>query len=116
MNLIDLRIFSTQLMLYLKTSCHLLTTHINGLHLGSEHLCRGTCINFIKTISEGLLNQTIDHKASLIFFQLCTDSSVTDQDAILLRKVHPDTHEPATVFASIKCLKETGQAGFCPDK
>jgi hypothetical protein len=38
-------------------------------------------------------------------FQLCTDSSVTDQEAIVLRKVNPDTHEPATVFASIKCLK-----------
>jgi hypothetical protein len=35
----------------------------------------------------------------------CTDSSVTDQEAILLRKVNPDTHEPATVFASIECLK-----------
>ena len=33
-----------------------------------------------------------------------TDFSVTDQEAILLRKVHPDTHQPATVFASIECL------------
>ena len=38
MNLINIRIYSTQLMLYLKTSCHSLTTHINGLHLGSDHL------------------------------------------------------------------------------
>jgi hypothetical protein len=30
MNLIDMRIFSTQLKLYLKTFCHSLTTHING--------------------------------------------------------------------------------------
>jgi len=29
MNLIDMRIFSTQLMLYLNSSCHSLTTHIN---------------------------------------------------------------------------------------
>ena len=35
-----------------------------------------------------------------------TDSFVTDyQEVILLRKVHPDTHEHATVFASIECLK-----------
>jgi hypothetical protein len=49
-------------------------------------------------------------------FQLCTDFFVTDQDAILLRKVHPDTQEPATVFASIECLKRTGQVGFRLDK
>ena len=42
-------------------------------------------------------------------FHLCTDSSVIDQEAILLVKVHPDTREPATVYASIECLKETGQ-------
>jgi hypothetical protein len=29
-----------------------------------------------------------------------TDFSVTDQEAILLRKVHPDTHEPVIVFAT----------------
>ena len=58
MNLIDIRIFSTQLMLYLKTSCHSLTKYTNGLHLGSNHLCRGTCANFIKTISEALRNRT----------------------------------------------------------
>ena len=110
-----MRIFSTQLILYLKTSCHSLTTHINGLHLGSDHLCRGTCINFIKTISEVLHNHTIDHKTSSIYFN-CVDSSVTNHEAILLRKVHPDARESATVFASIECLKRTGQVGFCPDK
>ncbi len=68
MNLIDMRIFLTQLMLYLKTSCHSLTPHLNGLYLGSDHLCMGTCINFIKTISEVLRNHTIDHKASSIYF------------------------------------------------
>jgi hypothetical protein len=50
---------------------------------------------------------------------LCTDYFVTDQDAILLRKVHPDTHEPATVFASIKCLKRNWTSNFfqitCPE-
>jgi hypothetical protein len=45
-------------------------------------------------------------------FQLCTDFFVTDQDAILLRKVHPDTQEPATVFASIKCLKRNWTSNF----
>jgi hypothetical protein len=61
MNLIDMRIFSTQLMMYLKTSCHSLTTHISGLYLGSDNLCRGICVNFIKTISEVLRNNVIDH-------------------------------------------------------
>ena len=37
-------------------------------------------------------------------FQLCTDSSVTDQEARILRKVLPDTHQ-TTVFASIECLR-----------
>ena len=63
-----MRIFSRQLMLYLKTSCHSPTTHINGLHLGSDNLCKDTCANFIKTISEVFPNHTIDHKASLIYF------------------------------------------------
>jgi len=40
MNLIDMGIFSTQLMLYLKTPCLSVTTHLNGLHLGSDHLGR----------------------------------------------------------------------------
>lgn len=48
MNLINIRIFSPQLMLYLKPSYHSRTTHINCLHMGSDHLGRGTCINFIK--------------------------------------------------------------------
>jgi hypothetical protein len=61
MNLIDMRIFSTQLMMYLKTSCHSLTTHISGLYLGSDNLCRGICVNCIKTISEVLRNNLIDH-------------------------------------------------------
>ena len=80
--------------------------------------CKGTCIKFIKTISEVLLNQTIDHKdkASLICFN-CVQT-VTDQEAILLRKVHPDTRESATVFAIIKCLKRNRTSNFfqitCP--
>ena len=65
---------------------------INGLHLGSYHLCRVTCINIIKTISEVLRNHTIDQKSKFNVFHLCTDSSVTDQKAILIRKVHPYTH------------------------
>jgi len=48
MNLIDMRIFSTQLMLYLKTSCHSMTTHINGLYLGSNHLCRVFALTLLK--------------------------------------------------------------------
>jgi hypothetical protein len=56
-------------MLYLKASYHSMTTHINGFHLGSDHLCKDTCINFIKTISEVLLNHTIDHKASSLYFK-----------------------------------------------
>ena len=59
---------------------------------------------FIKTISKVLRNHTIDRKARLMYFN-CVDSSVTDQETILLRKAHPDTHEPATVFASIECFK-----------
>ena len=70
---------------------------------------QGTCVNFIKTISEVLRNDVIDHMKQVWFISIMsdgsTDSFVTDQEAILLRYVHPDTHEPATVFASIKCLK-----------
>ena len=40
-----------------------------------------------------------------------TDSSVTDQEAVLLRYVHPDTHEPATVFASIEKLENAAAEG-----
>jgi hypothetical protein len=49
-------------------------------------------------------------------FLLCTDSSVTDQEAIPLRKVHPDIHELVIVLAGIECIERTGQVGFCPDK
>ena len=68
MKLIDMRVFSTQLMVYLKISYHSLTTHINELRLGSDHVCMGTCVNFIKTISEVLHNHTTDHKASSMYF------------------------------------------------
>ena len=58
--------------------------------------------NFIKTISEVLRNHTIDHKASSIYINCVhTLSLIIYAEAILLRKVHPDIHEPATVFASI---------------
>ena len=76
MNLLDMRIFSTQLMLYLKTCCHSLTTHINGFHLGSDHLCKGTCVNFIKTIYEVLRKHTIDYKASSTYFN-CVQSPLS---------------------------------------
>ena len=78
--------------------------------MGSDHLCKGNGVNFIKTISEVLCNNVIDHMKQVWFISIMsdcsTDSFVTDyQDGILLRKVHPDTHEPASVFASIECLK-----------
>ena len=66
---------------------------------------QGTCVNLIKTISEVLRNNVIDHMKQVWFISIMsdgsTDSFVADQEAILLRYVH----EPATVFASIKCLK-----------
>jgi len=43
-----------------------------------------------------------------------THLSITHQDALFLRYVHPDTHEPATVFAGIKCFKK--QDFFFTDK
>ena len=62
----------------------------NYLHLGSDHLGRDVCVNFIKTIFKILRNDVIDN---INKFNL------------------------ATVFASIKCLyKKIGQVGFCPDK
>jgi hypothetical protein len=50
--------------------------------LGSDYLCRGTALTLLKTISAVLRNHTTDHKASSIYFngELCTDSSVTDQE------------------------------------
>ena len=60
-----------------------------------------------KNNSEVLRNNVIDHMKQVRFISIMSDDSrpLTDQEAILLRKVHPDTHEPANVFASIKCLK-----------
>jgi len=62
------------------------------------------CVNCIKTISEVLLNDVIDHMKKAQFISIIsdgsTDPSVTDQETILLRYVPPDMHEPATSFAS----------------
>jgi hypothetical protein len=45
MNLIDMR---TQLMLYLKTSYHSLTTHLNGLNLGRDYIGRVLVLTLLK--------------------------------------------------------------------
>ena len=80
----QLEFFSTQLILYLKNNrlfsdCTFLSEIqiLNGLHLGSDHLGRDVCVNFIKTIFQILCNDVIDN---INKFNL------------------------ATVFASIKCL------------
>ena len=73
------------------------------LHLGSNHLDTDVCVNYIKTIPEVFRNDVIDHLKQAQFISIMPDSS-TDQEAILLRYVHPDIHEPATVFAIIRYL------------
>lgn len=87
----------------------------NGLHLGSDHLGRDACVNFIKTISEVIRNDIKNHMNRVRFISIMsdgsTDSSVTDQEAVLLRYVHPDTYEPATVFASIEKLENAAAEG-----
>jgi len=83
-----MRIFSTQLMLYLKASCQI-----------TDYTYKWS--SFMQ--GEVLRNHTIDHRASSIDFNCVqTPLSLINRDIpVLLRKVHPHTH----VFASIECLK-----------
>jgi len=117
MNLIDMRIFSTQLMLYLKTSCHSMTTHINGLYLGSNHLCRGICVNFIKTISHILRNNVIDNMKhvwfiSVMYRHLCHWS----RGNTFYKKSSLTLMNQQLCLQVSNVQKNPGQVGFCTDK
>jgi hypothetical protein len=59
-------------------------------------------LTLLKLYLKVLLNDVIDHMKKAQFISIIsdgsTDPSVTDQETILLRYVHPDMHEPATFF------------------
>ena len=75
----------------------------NGADLGNDHLSRDTCVVFQNSISNVLLNETKANLKNVRYFSVMsdssTDSSVIDQEGILLRYVHPETYEPVTSIA-----------------
>lgn len=87
----------------------------NGVNLGTDHRGRDACTNFVKSISSLLLNDVANHLKTVRFFSIMsdssTDSSVIDQEGILLRYIHPDTFEPHTAMASIESLENATADG-----
>lgn len=99
---------------YLKTTDYSLTAHSNV----KFQFDRDTCVNFIKTIFEASHNDAIDNMKQIWFITIMSDGSrdsiVNDQEAILLKYIHPDTHGPATVYQMFKI--NLCQVGFCTGK
>ena len=66
-------------------------------------MSRDTCVVFQNSISNVLLNETKANLKNVRYFSVMsdssTDSSVIDQEGILLRYVHPETYEPVTSIA-----------------
>ena len=87
----------------------------NGADLGNDHLSRDTCVVFQNSISNVLLNETKANLKNVRYFSVMsdssTDSSVIDQEGILLRYVHPETYEPVTSIASIENLENATADG-----
>ena len=67
----------------------------NGLNLGTDHIERDACVYFIKAISLNMLEEESNTVKEARFLSVMsdssTDSSVIDQEVILLRYVHPTT-------------------------
>ncbi|XP_067656447.1 zinc finger protein 862-like [Haliotis asinina] len=87
----------------------------NGLELGNDHIGRDACVDFQNAISAVLMKETENHMQSVRFVSIMsdssTDSSVIDQEGILLRYVHPVSHEPVTAVASIEKLENARAEG-----
>jgi len=87
----------------------------NGMQLGSDHLGRDACVDFVKSIAAVLSDEIKTHMKQVRFVSILsdgsTDSSVTEQEAILLRYIHPQTHEPVTALAGIENLENSSAGG-----
>ncbi|CAG2191829.1 unnamed protein product [Mytilus edulis] len=87
----------------------------NGMQLGNDHLGRDACVNFLKAMSGVLSDKTKEHMKLVRFISIMsdgsTDSSVTEQESVLIRYVHPETHEPVTTLASIENLESATADG-----
>ncbi|CAC5403928.1 unnamed protein product [Mytilus coruscus] len=87
----------------------------NGMQLGKNHLGRDACVVFLKVMSGVLSDKTKEHMKLVRFIFIMsdgsTDSSVTEQESVLIRYVHPETHEPVTTLASIENLENATADG-----
>ena len=87
----------------------------NWLNLGSDHIGRDACVDFIKAISLNMLEEesnTIKEARFLsVMSDSSTDSSVIDQEVILLRYVHPSTADVMTSYTSIEGLQNSRAEG-----
>ena len=81
------------------------TDHINGLHLGSDNLCRSTYVNF-KTISEVLHNNVIDHMKQVQFISIMYRLLCHWSKGNTFKKCSPwHSWSWTRNYAIIKCLK-----------
>ena len=80
----------------------------NGLDLGSDHLNRKACVEFVKSIFGSLHDNLVSKLKQAKFYTVMsdssTDSSIVDQECILVRFVGPETKSPVTSIASIEAL------------
>ena len=87
----------------------------NGLSLGTDHIGRDACVDFIKAISLNMLEEESNTVKEARFLSVMsdssTDSSVIDQEVILLRYVHPSTANVMTSYTSIEGLQNSRSEG-----
>lgn len=87
----------------------------NGTDLGNDHLSRDACVVFQNSISNVILDETKTNLKNVRYFSIMsdssTDSSVIDQEGILIRYVHPETFEPLTTIASVEHLENSRADG-----
>lgn len=87
----------------------------NSINLGGDHHGRDACVEMVAAISCVLLTELQSHMKSARFFSIMSDSSsdssVIDQEGILVRYIHPETGEPHTEIASIEKLENARAEG-----
>ena len=87
----------------------------NGADLGNDHSSRDTCVIFQNSIANVILNEAKTELQNVRYFSVMsdssTDSSVIDQEGILIRYVHPQTYEPVTRMASVENLENARADG-----
>lgn len=80
----------------------------NGIDLGRDHLNRKACVEFVKSIAGSLHDTLVDKLKQAKFYTVMsdssTDSSIVDQECVLVRFVDPETKSPVTSIASIESL------------